>query len=328
MEFQNSIGVRGARGGLDATWNRITTSGAGSLVPGQDALLLRAEQIRLFSIGDRAVTFSGDAQHVRMIRSLNMASMGWMWHGGVHLPLIRGMGVTLGLDRNPFMQMTGTGGAPLLYTVRMDRQQSIGMPFGGSPTRRLFLDDNGNSRFDRGETPVPGVAVRCGDQTVTTDDKGRFGCDASDALVDIRMLPIGLVADGSAKRGDIAVYRVTPVAVALRAPSIDAARLTPTELSKAIVVAKDASGLRWYARAEPAARFVFDALPLGRYTIEVEQGSLNEPLSVAGSPELWVRTTSTSEPTTVDVRGRQTRIKVIGGASQAPAPSPAPGAPR
>jgi hypothetical protein len=328
MEFQNSVGMRGARGGLDVTWNRITTSGIGLLVPGQDALLVRAEQLRLFSIGDRAVTFSGDAQQVRMIRSISTASLGWMWHGGVSLPLLRGLGVTLGLDRNPFMQVASASDTPLLYTVRMDQQQSIGMPFGGAPTRRLFLDENGNGRLDRGEPPVPGVSVRCGDQGSTTDDKGRFACATAEAVVDIRMLPMGLVADGSVKRGDIAVYRVTPVAVELRAPSIDAARLTPTELSKAIVVAKDASGLRWYARAESAARFVFDALPVGRYTIDVEQGALNEPLTVASAPELWVRPTSSAAPIPVDVRGRQTRIKVIGGPAPAPSPAPAPGTPR
>lgn len=324
MEWQNSIGMRGARGGVDLTWNRISTSGAGLVVPTQDAILLRADQLHLFTIADRTVTFTGDAQQIRVARSMPVTGMGWMWHGGVNVPVVRGLGVTMGVDRNPFMRLSTNGGVPLLYTLRLDRQQSLTAPFGGAPTRRLFLDENGNGRFDRGETPVSGVAIQCGDQGTTTDDRGRFSCTGTQAVVDIRMLPMGLVAGATASNGDIAVHRVTPVIVELRAPSIDASRLTPAELSKALVAASDASGLRWYARNAAPGRFVFDALPTGRYRIDVEQGLLNEPLTVTSAQELWVRPSPASPLITVDVRGRQTRIKVMGTTAPSPTSSTPP----
>ncbi|MGH7545564.1 MAG: hypothetical protein ACREKI_05210, partial [Gemmatimonadota bacterium] len=38
----------------------------------------------------------------------------------------------------------------------------------------VFLDRNGNGRYDEGDEPLPGVALRVGPHTVRTDDEGRF----------------------------------------------------------------------------------------------------------------------------------------------------------
>jgi len=93
---------------------------------------------------------------------------------------------------------------------------------------------------------------------------------------------------------------------------------------------------------------VFDALPVGRYVLDVEQGGMTEPLTVVGGDaQLWVTRDEQRAPHVLAVRGRQTRIRIIGapspaaadikpgaekapapGASARPTPPPAPRTPR
>jgi hypothetical protein len=95
------------------------------------------------------------------------------------------------------------------------------------------------------------------------------------------------------------------------------------------VSVRDEAGTRWYARPTSGSAFVFDALPIGRYTLEIEQGGMTELLAFAGAArDVWVTREPQSAPIGVDVRGRQTRIKVIGapstGAGQSPATTVVP----
>ena len=69
--------------------------------------------------------------------------------------------------------------------------------------------------------------------------------------------------------------------------------------------------------------WLFINLPLGRYTVDIEQGSMSELLTVVGSArELWVTREPQQAALAIDVRGRQTRIKVIGAPTTKPTPTP------
>ena len=96
------------------------------------------------------------------------------------------------------------------------------------------------------------------------------------------------------------------------------------ELAKLILVARDSANQPWIARDAGTADFVFDALPPGRYAIEVDASGLDEPISM--DERVAFRVGSGDSPKVrVALRGRSTRVRILpptqsDGASQGPAP--------
>lgn len=312
---QGTVGLVTGRGTLDATWTFSgVSSAAGSSMLAQQGLQLRLDGLRLLPLGAEWIVANGEAQRLGV--GANGSGM-WMWHGDVKLPLPGGLAMTGSVDLNPYLRrLTGGGGAPLVYALRVDQSRKVNRVGTQSRRgRRLFVDENGNGRFDGDDAPLGGVTLQCGAVAVSSDVSGRFPCAEAHVTVDVRTLPLGIVAPSGATptRGDVALHRVEPVSVALTVAVIDAVRLSATELSKAVVAAYDVAGTRWYARQSGAAMFTFDALPLGRYRVDIEQGALSEPLTIADdSTALWVSRTRQAAPLQIAVRGRQTRVKVIG----------------
>lgn len=313
QEHAGTLGLNGSRGTADVTWSMMGTLTGTALQPAQQSLLFRVDQLRLLAFGSEWITLSGEAQRQRFGSGFDAR---WTTSASLSLPLVAGLSVTASVDRNPFLSFGQGSTVPLVYALRIDQRRSIAsLARHARATRTMYVDENRNQRRDRGETALAGVNLFCGSDATTTDVDGRFSCSRDDLRVDVRTLPLGIVpsADISARSGDVAVYRVQPVTVALQVPAIDAARLTPDELAKAVVVAKDAQGSRWFGRAIGTNQFVFDALPVGRYSLEVEQGDMREPLTTqSGANELWVTPEGSRTPHVVAVRGRQTRIRIIG----------------
>lgn len=330
QERQGTVGLVSGRGTLDATWTFSGISGAGSFMVPQRGLQIRLDDLRLLPSGSQWIVVNAEAQR---ISAMLRPGSTWMWHGDISVPLPGGLAVTASVDQNPYLRLATNGAsAPLVYALRVDQRRQLGRLGSGSGRGRLlFVDDNGDGRRDGGEEPLSGVTLQCGAQAVTTDASGRFSCSETQATVDVRTLPLGIVPPSgmSATRRDIALHRVEPVSVMLTVSAIDAVRLSPSELAKAIVSANDGSGTRWYARQSSKATFVFDALPLGRYRLDVEQGSMSESIALASdTTALWVSRVRQAAPMAVGVRGRQTRIKVIGpSTSGGPGTSGAPAAP-
>lgn len=319
-----TLGLSGSRGALEASWTSMAFGGSMLNVPPQQALALRADGIRLFSVAGRAVTASAEGQRLASGAAYPAT---WTFHGELTMPLPGAMTVTASADRNPYLSMATTKGSPNVYSLRVDQRLHTGrFSSDRARSRQLFVDDNSNGRLDRGEETLAGVAMQCGRDALSTDAQGAFSCLPTEVpVIDVRTLPLGIVPPSreAARRGDVALHRVAPVAVQLRLPATDSLRLPPSEVAKAFVAVRDAAGTRWYARPTSGSVFVFDALPLGRYTLEIEQGGMTEQLALSGTVrDVLVTREPQTAPIGVDVRGRQTRIKVIGapstGAGQTP----------
>jgi hypothetical protein len=323
QEALGSVGVRTGRGSVELAYNRSLLGMSGAIIAPQELLALRTDNVRLFGIGAEAVTLSLEAQQ---LRAGAMFPSRFSGNGRLAVPMVGGLSLVAGIDYNPFLTTAGTGGTPMLYSLRVDHHARLGTPFGSarSGNRRVFLDADGNGTVDRGEEGIAGIVVRCGDALISSGNGGRLSCPQRYAAeVDVRSLPIGLVATQSKQGHDVALRRVEPVAVRLRVPESDALRLPARELAKAFVSARDAAGTRWYARATDSSAFVFDALPLGRYSIEVEQGEMPEPIFLADAPpELWITGTSVKSAVDVPITGRRTRLRVIGPTSQSTTVAP------
>lgn len=323
-EQLGTVGLAGSRGTLELSWTSTSSGSSTQLMPPQQALSLRADGIRLLTLGGQDVTFTAEGQRLGSGAAYPST---WTLHTGLVVPVPGGMTLTASADRNPYVMLAGRGGSPMVYSLQVDQRLHTPRISSERARRRtLFVDDDGNGKLDRGEESLGGVALQCGSEAITTDGRGAFSCVPSEVpMIDVRTLPMGIVPPSreAARRGDVALTRVAPVTVQLRLPSADSVRLPSSEVAKAYVSARDATGTRWYARPVPNAAFVFDALPLGRYTVDIEQGTMSELLAVVGSArELWVTREPQQGALAMDVRGRQTRIKVIGAPTASPTASP------
>ena len=295
------------RGVLQANWNHQQFSGPSGLMPSQQSMQLRIDRVQ--PVMRVPLFLEGEVQRMQVGR---IGGAFWSARTAASLELPIGMRITLAAERNPFLAMMGTGQRrPLLYTVRVDRTTMLPRLFTAARSR-IFRDDNGNGRFDRGEAGVVGVIVKCGAQRVLTDKHGRFSCQDREQSVDVRSIPTGLVAaTHRIEPGrELALRVMQPLHVSLRLSAADSARVSRDELSRAVVFARDSSGAMWYARANSDGRFVLDALPVGRYAIGVDATPLEEPLSMEGSePSVVVDGTQSLAPVEVALRARPLRVR-------------------
>ena len=77
---------------------------------------------------------------------------------------------------------------------------------------------------------------------------------------------------------EIAVIAVAAVEVSLALSPEVVERLAPADLAPIIVLARHESGRMWVARKLGPDLATFEALPPGRYTVELDLADLTEPL--------------------------------------------------
>jgi hypothetical protein len=237
---------------------------------------------------------------------------------GADFTLPGGRRLSLEAQRNPYLVALGGSGA-WLVTVRIE--QGLHVPrFGRSDNDGLvFRDLDGNSRQDAGEPGVAGVIVRRGGETAVTDADGRFRFATSGVgviQVDVRSLPPGVVAPptGAADsvRHEIGLVAVSSAEVHLVLVDGAASRVSAKDLAKVIVSARDSAGRSWLARSSGDAVVAFDALPPGRYTVEVDAAGSDEPLWPAAElPVLRVRDGATPLSVEVLLRARAMKVRVM-----------------
>ena len=294
-------------GVLQANWNHQQFSGPSGLMPSQQSMQLRIDRVQ--PVVRLPLFLEGEVQRMQVGR---IGGAFWSARTAASIELPIGMRVTMAAERNPFLAMMGSGQRrPLLYTVRVDRTTMLPRLISGARSR-IFRDENGNGRFDRGEGGVVGVIVKCGAQRVQTDKHGRFSCHDREQSVDVRSIPTGLVAATHrlVPGGELALRVMQPLQVSLRLTATDSARISRDELSRAVVFARDSSGAMWYARANSDGRFVLDALPVGRYAIGVDATPLEEPLSMEGSePSVVVDGSQSLAPVEIALRARPVRMR-------------------
>ncbi len=302
----------GIRGGVSVSYVRQQYSAMSGAMPGQQSMSVRLDRIRPFLT--RSLLIDAEWQRMAVGRMAVGRTMpaSTIARASVSVPLVAGMRVALGVERNPFMSLaTSSGRAPLLYSLRLDRATALPRLF-SSARGLVFRDENANGRRDRGERGVAGVVVVCGGSRVATDKNGRYACAQARHEVDARTVPTGLVA--ARPRVDhgeaIALHVVQPLHITLRVPSSDSSRISRAALSQVVVSARDSSGYAWRARALGDGRYVVDALPVGRYELTMDASAADEPLSLTGAaPMIDIGANADAHEVALDVRPRPLRMR-------------------
>lgn len=277
---QAALTVNASRAFAVATFSASASAertGAGVGLPAQQSSFeFRAERLPLFS--RRAYVF---AEYGVVLLGTTGARLDAQTLGvDIQLPLQ--LGVTVEASRNALFRRAGSSGTPWVVALKM--QRGLALPGFGSERvlGRVFVDENANGQRDRGERSLPGVIVDVDGVPTSTDGEGRFrGARGGIGAVDVRSLPPGLlvaptIADRSA--GDIAIVSTAPVQVQLRVENPERVPMATVDVSRAIVILRDARGRVWSNAVGSDGRVRFDALPLGEYHIEVETSGVGESL--------------------------------------------------
>ena len=312
LETRTAIGTSMAGGAFEAAFSSQQFSGPAGLLPEQQAVTARVDHMRVPMVLSLPMFLSADVQR---LTSGTGSSPAWSARGGLTMNGPGGLAVTLQAEHNPFLFARGSGGKGLMYTMRVDRVSAL--PRIISRNQSVFTDMNGNGRRDSGERGVPGVVLECGANSIASDADGRFACPAGYQLVvDARTVPTGLLAPNIQRAiagADIALRPVIARVVQLTLVEADTFRVRQADLARAIVIARDIAGSAWTARSTGGGAFIFDALPPGRYQIEVDPGDIAEPLrAVNALPAMWVRDDGDTGPLLIDLRPRSVRIKQLG----------------
>jgi hypothetical protein len=218
--------------------------------------------------------------------------------------------------RNALFRRAGSNGTPWVVALKM--QRGLALPGVGSERvlGRVFVDENANGQRDRGERSLPGVIVDVDGVPTSTDGEGRYrGARGGVAAVDVRSLPPGLlvapsVADAPSR--DIAIVSTAPVLFQLRVENPDRVPMGSVDLSRALVILRDARGRVWSNVVDNDGRVRFDALPLGEYRVEVETTGVGESLvPLAALPMVEVTALRRDLQITVILGPRPMRVQPV-----------------
>jgi hypothetical protein len=308
-QFRGSVGANVASGTLAFDASAQEFQGSAGMIPQRTSLGVRAEHIAI-PLGERMRVYAG-ADVERLGFSVGGQSP-LSSRFSLSAPIGFGFDITASAERNPFLTVGTNGG--WITAIRVDHSQYLSRLVSPGQSFRVYRDLNGNGVRDRGEPGFAGLVVRCGSRTVVTDRDGRFKCDASEApYVDPRSLPAGWVAPGMQRErtaGDIGLIAITAVHVHIDLLDIDTLRVPRKELEKLVLIARDTANQPWLARDLGAGELIFDALPPGRYTVDVDASGIDEPLSMKGRPDFVVGEGSAKDLRVV-LTGRTLRVRVL-----------------
>ena len=272
-----AAGWSGADGVIEVQSRIEQTRDRGGFVNQQNIYGIRGEQVMVGWLG--GIRAEGDLQRVHGFGSEKSATM----RGGVSVPLINGFALKLDAERNSIFRTT-SGRTPWIFGTRIEHAFTLPMVRTPGTTGYVYQDNNGNHRRDRGEAGVAGAMVRRGSETSIADEKGKYrvgGDGALPVVVDEASLPEGWTGSGPS-RGDLAVSLSTSAQVELVVAPRSGISAVEVDLTKAIVIARDASGREWSARMTGPSTATFDALPVGVYTLDFDLTQLSEPLAPRG----------------------------------------------
>jgi hypothetical protein len=312
-DMRGSVGTIFAGGTVQVDATTQWYGGSADIIPRRTTVGARAEHIAL-PLGNRMRVYAG-----AVVERLGFSAGGdspLSSRFTLSVPLGFGFDVTASAERNPFLT-SGLNGARggWMTAIRIDHSQYLPRLVSPGVTHRVYRDVNGNGIRDRDERGFAGVVVRCGTRTVATDRDGRFKCDGAEmGYVDPRSLPPGWIAPGIRREqttaGDIGLVAVKAVRVHIDLLDVDTLRVNRSELEKLVVVARDTANQPWLARDLGNGDVVFDALPPGRYTVDVDVSAIEEPLKVRGRPDFIVGERGASELRVV-LTGRAVRIRTL-----------------
>ncbi|MCC7054532.1 MAG: hypothetical protein IT355_14780 [Gemmatimonadaceae bacterium] len=315
-DLRAALGVTSDGGRFEATWVSQQFSGGARFYPRQQSVGARVDGLRVPRLAAAAVTANADVQ--RLVLGATTGA-NWSARGGVSASLPGRLGqASLQAEYNPYLLSSVGGRNGLLYTLRLSR--GFAMPrMTATQTHRVFVDANGNGARDGGERGAAGIALKCGDMVVVTDADGRFSCQSGrDAVLDVRTLPAGVVAPSASgprarSSTDFALRPLASRVVRLVLAAGDSLQVRSSDLEAIVVTAHDSSGATWVARSVGNGVFSFDALPVGRFEIEIDASAVAEPLRPATArPVLLVRPDEMPATMEIEMRTRSVRVRQLG----------------
>lgn len=304
------------RGVLEANAS-LDRNGAGvGLLPRQYVVGLRANRVAVLP-GRAGPLVTVELQHYGWFGSRADAAVA---RAGVQVPVVAGVVLTVDAERNGFVRGPGNR-IPWIAAIKLER--AVGLPLGrlrAAARGVVYQDLNVNGTRDPGEPGVAGALVRRAGESVVTGRDGSFQFFApSEAQpeLDEPSLPFGVVVSPVATtrptpegRFDIAVIPTAAVEVRLVRTAGEDGRLPRVALTAAIVLARDERGNAWTARTDSAGLSIFQALPPGRYRLELDLGGLSEPLRPRGDlPGFTVAPGQPVPGLTIPVYSRPIRLR-------------------
>ncbi len=240
----------------------------------QSQLSLRGSQSLPSSTG-RAASADWEVQQIRGYTARPTTVV----RAGVTLPVTTAMAVKLYAERNPLFT-SSAGQSPWTYALRIEHSTRVPMVRAPGTSGYVYRDLNGNQKRDDGEPGVDGAVVGRGSGTAVTDANGRYRLAGNTRLpivLDEASLPLGLVRETTGSP-DIAVGSSLSAEIRFFVAPRSAIDAVEVDLSELRAIARDASGREWVGRMTAPTVAVFDGLPPGSYTLELDLTGVAEPL--------------------------------------------------
>lgn len=272
------------------------------------------DRVALATASFARVWGSGEFQRIDLGSQYGIVDL---MRAGLRVETRSGFNAVFDMERNPFYAQAFATGGSTMWSVKLEQPFQL-RRFGSNAARGVaYRDVNGNGRRDLDEPTLGGMAVRQGSETTVTDEQGRFRFSNPQSGVpslDPRTLPVGSVEGTVAQHAkheyDLAVTSLAPVSVQLHVVGADSVRVPASSLAAAVLVARDAAGVAWVARALSGGQMLFDGLPSGRYTLSLDLSEIPEPLRTeAELPVLTVESGNVPTDMRIGLRARAMRIR-------------------
>jgi hypothetical protein len=282
--IRGSLRTAGSIGTVVLSGNYEKTDGMIGAAVGQWGYTAQWNRDRLVSLGRIRVDANAMVQQMGGLAGYRATTIAT----GLVASTARGTSFTLSAERNPFSLSTNgsrgwmylMGMSHALHLPRLSRVETRGL---------IYKDLNGNGARDNGEPGLSGVIIRRGFDVAVTDDDGvfMFVGDTPQALeIDARSLPLGWLAPSTTISRDarvVGVIGVTSIPLRLVVDPADSDRVALADLERISLVATDSTGRAWVARRTSAVTAMFDALPPGTYSLDIDVSDAKEPLRIGGT---------------------------------------------
>jgi hypothetical protein len=318
-----TAGVGGNHGTLELNTQLSRNNASLGQIPEQLDVTLRADRVPLIA-----------AQHMRVFLSTSVRrsyTPGFITPrtyetAAIDAELPMGLSIGVSAQRNPFL-LAGTTSGGWLYGLRVGRGTALPRVSSSETRGIVYKDLNDNGALDPGEPGVSGVVVRRGNESAITEADGSYrflGMTRDSVTLDPSSLKVGMIAGSvrqHANRREIAVVAVSPVEIELDRSGSDLVQADTSALADIAVLARDDSGRVWVSRRSSAAVAVFDALPPGHYTVQIDLGDSQEKLETrAALPVFTVNGTTAAKRVKVALFARPVKVKNLDQPNAPPAP--------
>jgi hypothetical protein len=234
--------------------------------------------------------------------------------GELALEIRRSIRIALGGERGTVRDANGV--VRSVMTLRVERTSFLPAFDRHLISGVVFEDRNANGIRDPSEPGVGGIVVHRGAESAVSDAKGvfRISRDASGRMeIDSRSLPEGWLQsprllDGVANDLELGVVPTTSLEVRVTLAPLADGSLPNVRVGPATLVLHDSTGREWIAQSDALSRATFDALPTGRYTLDVDLANSSEPLLIDSIPSIVIGTKPGRQHVTVLARTRPIRI--------------------